>query len=46
VTDLQIEYASLSLRAATFGRGLWESLLAGAGNFRAVKPSRWTGEQL
>ena len=30
VTDMQIEYASLSLRAATFGRGLWESLLAGA----------------
>lgn len=30
VVDLQVEFASLSLRAATFGRGLWESLLAGA----------------
>jgi hypothetical protein len=30
VSDLQIEYASLALRAATFGRGLWTSLLAGA----------------
>ena len=30
VNDLQIEYASLALRAGTFGRGLWTSLLAGA----------------
>ncbi len=30
VNDLQIEYASLALRAATFGRGLWTTLLAGA----------------
>ncbi len=30
VSDMQIEYASLALRAATFGRGLWTSLLAGA----------------
>ena len=30
VTDLQIEYSSLTLRAATFGRGLWETYLYGA----------------
>lgn len=30
VSDLQIEYASQAVRAATFGRGLWTSLLAGA----------------
>jgi hypothetical protein len=31
VVDLQINYVSLKLRAATFGRGLWETYLAGAG---------------
>lgn len=30
VRDLQIHYGSLKLRAATYGRGLWESYLAGA----------------
>lgn len=30
ISDLQIEYAALALRAATFGRGLWSSPLAGA----------------
>ena len=36
VKDLEIHYGSNTLRAATWGRGLWETTLVGKNNFPAI----------